>query len=44
LRYAANYPILLDEAGLREAARRFLMMADDLHEVLEHKRESNGEV
>jgi hypothetical protein len=35
---------LLDEAGLREVARRFLMMADDLHEVLEHKGESNGEV
>jgi hypothetical protein len=38
------YPILLDEAGLREAARRFLMMADDLHEALEHKGDSNGEV
>jgi hypothetical protein len=25
----------LDEAGLREAARRFLMMADDLHEAYE---------
>jgi hypothetical protein len=38
------YPVLLDEAGLREAARRFLMMADDLHETLEHKGDSNGQV
>jgi hypothetical protein len=44
LLYAANYPTLLDEAGLREAAHRFLMMADDLFGVLEHKGESNGEV
>ena len=29
------YPILLDEGGLREAARRFLIMADDLHEAYE---------
>jgi hypothetical protein len=36
--------ILLDEADLRETAHRFLMMADDQHEVLEHKGESNGEV
>jgi hypothetical protein len=35
---------LLDEAGLREAARRFLMMADDPHEALELKGESNGKV
>jgi len=44
LLYAANYPTLLDEAGLREAARRFLMMAGDLHEALEHKGDSNREV
>jgi len=44
LRHAADYPILLDEAGLREVAHRFLMMADDLHEALELKGESNGKV
>lgn len=27
-----------------KAARRFLMMADDLHEALELKGESNGKV
>jgi len=44
LRHAADYPILPDEAGLREAARRFLMMADDLHEALELMGGSNGKV
>jgi hypothetical protein len=34
----------LDEAGLREAARRLLMMADYLHEVLELKGGSNGKI
>jgi hypothetical protein len=34
----------LDEAGLREAARSFLMMADDLNEELELKGGSNGKI